>query len=156
MVAHPQDFALYYTRSNEPLILPQVNDTQMATLKTLIAELKADGKTITGFNDLTGFSYPVATVNDTGTTTSSTISSSSSQSPAPTQHNPEANQVPGATGTTVSPSSSSSRETGGITKEEIAFIGTVGIIGTAAALIIIYNRRSRKSRASHEPGSVKL
>lgn len=64
IVLHPQDLALYNTSSSEPTILPTVNETKMDTLRSLINELRTNGKTITSFNALAGYNSYGKTEND--------------------------------------------------------------------------------------------
>lgn len=93
VLAQPADFALYGTNiiinnnsANRPIIQPRVNSTQIDTLRAVIAQLKASGKTITSFNELAGLprapwpaEMPITKATELPSASSSSSSPSSSQ-----------------------------------------------------------------------------
>ncbi len=58
LLSHPQDFALIDATGSETMILPQINNTQLNTLKVVIAQLRESNIHVASFNELTGLSYP--------------------------------------------------------------------------------------------------
>lgn len=60
LLSHPQDFALIDASGSETMILPQINNTQLDTLKAVIAQLRESNIHVASFNELTGLSYPPA------------------------------------------------------------------------------------------------
>jgi peptidoglycan/xylan/chitin deacetylase (PgdA/CDA1 family) len=84
VLAQPADFALYgrgiSSIGNTPIIEPKVNSTQINTLRAVIAQLKASGKTITSFNEVAGL--PRAVWPAEKPTTKTELPSVSSPSPS--------------------------------------------------------------------------
>ncbi len=94
VLVQPADFALYgrgiSSIGNNPIIKPKVNSTQIDTLRAVIAQLKASGKTITSFNEVAGLPRTVwpAEKPITKTTELPLVSSPSSPSQRQQQQSP--------------------------------------------------------------------
>jgi peptidoglycan/xylan/chitin deacetylase (PgdA/CDA1 family) len=157
VLAHPQDFALYNTIGNEPTILPQVNATQLNTLKAVISQLRVNSIPVASFNELAGLSYP--SIPQTVVTPKP-----EPQQPKPVQQQPVSttmsvtehdqttdtsvvSHVPSATtpssGATTSTTANNSNPSDitSNSKELTALLGVLGIIGAMAVVLIARNHR---------------
>jgi peptidoglycan/xylan/chitin deacetylase (PgdA/CDA1 family) len=159
VLTHPQDFALYDSHGNEPIILPQINSTQLSTLKAVISQLRANSIPIASFNELTGLSYPSRLQE---VVTQKTVAPQQQQqqqlsvsvtAPNPaydlTDQTPGMGQVPTSTttsGNTSSPSiNNTSSDKPSLSKEVAELFGILGAVG-AMAMVLLARNRKRASR----------
>jgi peptidoglycan/xylan/chitin deacetylase (PgdA/CDA1 family) len=144
IVLHPQDLALYDTGGNEPTILPTVNDTKMDTLRSLINELKTDGKTITSFNVLAAnilsgriendrssllHGSPSAKKDEANNGDNSSIVASNKVDPTIEHHVASQQNLPGNAAL-------------GNTSSSFSLIAGIALVATTATLLFVYRRHS--------------
>ncbi len=158
VLTHPQDFALYDSHGNEPIILPQINSTQLSTLKAVISQLRANSIPVASFNELTGLSYPsgpqeVVTQKAVAPQQQQQQPSVSVTAPDPahylTDRTPGVAQAPTSTttyGNTSSPSiNNASSDKPSLNKESGELFGVLGAVG-AMAMVLLARNRKRASR----------
>ncbi len=156
VLTHPQDFALYDSHGNEPIILPQINSTQLSTLKAVISQLRANSIPVASFNELTGLSYPSGpqeVVTQKAVAPQQQQPSVSVTAPDPahylTDRTPGVAQAPTSTttyGNTSSPSiNNASSDKPSLNKESGELFGVLGAVG-AMAMVLLARNRKRASR----------